>query len=186
MVNMHAISHIFDYDRTLCITDYIVKQRHRVLLVHLLSHDGNVPQRRLNLINGSEVACNPERKFIRCNIRLPFNGVRLVLGVAREIQASNVEPFFIAAVEIQRYIFNDDAGANGRKPRCVLFERIRTHVIARGNGYFFAITAFPIEITTSIHIAFIISKTNPCAHDEPPALSATSEGIKLPRLPLLL
>ena len=101
-------------------------------------------------------------------------------GRSREIQASNVEPFFIATVEIQRYIFNDDAGANGRKPRCVLFERIRTRVIARSNGYFFAITAFPIEITTSIHIAFIISKTNPCAHDEPPVPSALGAGIKLP------
>ena len=142
-----------------------MKQRHAQALAGRLANDCHIAQRGLNLIDRRKRRRHPQGKLVGRDIGLALDGTLGILGVAGKVKSRHGEARIVAAVEIHGVVLVVDAHANHRvRGRRVVHKRIRNVEPPRHNADLLAIAKAPVQVTTQIHVAGIIGKSNARAH----------------------
>ena len=113
VVDVHAIGHLLDDDAASSVADEPVQERLGTLGI-VGGDEGNVGQCLLDLVDGVEVAGDPQREFAGEDVDtavLRFRGERCVTG---EVQAGDGQPGFVRAVEVHGHAAHFHADADYR------------------------------------------------------------------------
>lgn len=90
--NRHGVRHVFGHDGSLSIADEEVQLRDRILIAHLLANDRDLFQRGFHLIDGRELARDPQQKLICSDIGLAGDLILFELRITKEVKTSDIKP----------------------------------------------------------------------------------------------